>query len=202
MYHSLTFYDGTSRFNTYSTWGLVPETRPSVVPPEPKTKVLDIPSGDGVIDLSESLSGKPVFNNREGEWTFYVLNDYVGSEAPAETIVSIVDTPDSHGGIIRSITVGAASQSSEALDPDRFSNWSDRLQNIMASIQGKRIKVVLDDDPSYYYIGRFYVSDWDSSNDTYSMITISYNVDPHKKGFELGSTGNAIYLVDTGESAL
>ena len=39
-------------------------------PPEPKTYTIDIPGGDGVIDLTESLSGDVVYNNRHQEFTF------------------------------------------------------------------------------------------------------------------------------------
>lgn len=201
MYHSITFYDGTSAFNTYSTWGLVPETRPVVVPPEPKTKYIDIPSGDGVIDLTESLVNKPVFNNREGEWTFYVLNNYVVGYDPGETVISIVDTQDSHGGTIRTITVGPAPAPTPT-EENQYASWADRLQNIMSSIQGKRIKAVLDDDPFFYYAGRFYVSDWDSSGDTYSKITISYSIEPYKRGYNVARHGSAVDLSDTGERAL
>ena len=76
MYHSISFYNGTTKLNTYDDWHLVPEKRPLVVPPTQKTKYLDIPGANGNIDLSDSLTGYPVFNNREGEWNFYVLNDY------------------------------------------------------------------------------------------------------------------------------
>lgn len=201
MYHSISFYDGTSRFNTYSTWGLVPETRPHVVPPEPKTKYLDIPAGNGRIDLTESLTGYPVYNDREGEWVFYVLNDYIASDDPPGGIW-IVDTLDEHGGTIRSISTRSPSPDPSPDGTPTYTNWADRLSAIMNAVQGKKIKAVLDDDDGYYYEGRFYVSDWDSSGETYSTITFSYIVDPYKKGCTIGRTGDAVYLVDTGVSKL
>lgn len=42
----------------------------SLNPPEPKLYTIDIPGGNGVIDLTESLSGDVVYNNREQEFTF------------------------------------------------------------------------------------------------------------------------------------
>ena len=201
MYHSISFYDGTSRFNTYNTWGLVAETRPHVVPPEPKTKYLDLPAGNGRIDLTESLTGYPVYNDREGEWTFYVLNDYTASSGGDVPTVQIVDTLDAAGGTIRSINTHFTPPPSPSGEPT-YLNWADRLSAIMNAIQGQKIKAVLDDDPEYYYNGRFYVSEWDSSGETYSVITISYIVDPYKKGCTIGTSGNTIFLVDTGESKL
>lgn len=201
MYHSISFYDGTSRFNTYNTWGLVPETRPFVVPPEPKTKYLDLPAGNGRIDLTESLTGYPVYNDREGEWTFYVLNDYTATDEPPGGI-KIVDTLDVSGGVIRTISTRATPPAPSPDGTPTYTNWADRLSAIMNAIQGKKIKAVLDDDSDYYYNGRFYVSDWDSSGETYSTITISYVVDPFKKGCTVAESGSAIYLVDTGVSKL
>lgn len=43
-------------------------------PPEPKTYTVDIPGGDGVIDLTESLTGDVAYNNREMEFTFVSLD--------------------------------------------------------------------------------------------------------------------------------
>lgn len=201
MYHSISFYDGTSRFNTYNTWGLVAETRPFVVPPEPKTKYLDLPAGNGRIDLTESLTGYPVYNDREGEWTFYVLNNYTASDDPSGSTITIVDTLDAAGGTIRTISTHAAPSPSPGGTPT-YLNWADRFSAIMNAIQGKKIKAVLDDDPDFYYEGRFYVSDWDSSGDTYSTITISYIVNPYKKSCRVVESGNTVYLVDMGVSKL
>lgn len=72
MYHSVTFGDK----NTWDDWHLVSPTRPSFVPPEQKTTYLDIPGASGAMDLSEMLTGYPIFNNREGSFEFLRLNDY------------------------------------------------------------------------------------------------------------------------------
>ena len=44
-------------------WRLVPASRPVFNPPAQKVKTLEIPGGDGVIDLSQSLTGYPVYQN-------------------------------------------------------------------------------------------------------------------------------------------
>ena len=43
-------------------------------PPEPKTYTVDIPGGDGVIDLTEGLTGDVAYNNREQEFTFAIID--------------------------------------------------------------------------------------------------------------------------------
>lgn len=72
MYHSVTFGDK----NSWEDWHLIPSSRPVINPPEPKTMQLDIPGMSGVIDLSESLTGYPLFKNRTGSIEFIVLNKY------------------------------------------------------------------------------------------------------------------------------
>ena len=72
MYHSINFGEK----NTWSDWHLVPSSRPVFNPPSLKERYLDIPGGDGAIDLTEALTGYPVFNNRTGSLEFIVMNDY------------------------------------------------------------------------------------------------------------------------------
>lgn len=59
--------------DTFDDWRIVPESRPLVSPPEVKTEYVEIPGADGSLDYTEALSGIK-YNNREGSWTFYVLN--------------------------------------------------------------------------------------------------------------------------------
>lgn len=43
-------------------------------PPEPKTYVVDIPGGNGKLDLTDSLLGDTAYNNRKQEFEFYIIN--------------------------------------------------------------------------------------------------------------------------------
>lgn len=56
------------------TFGMVLLDGYTLSPPEPKTYTVDIPGGDGVIDLTQSLTGDVAYNNREQEFNFAVLN--------------------------------------------------------------------------------------------------------------------------------
>lgn len=63
--------------NTWSSWHLIPTTRPSVAPPSFSPKMIDIPGReDGPIDASEYLTGSPSYGSRTGSWEFYVDNDH------------------------------------------------------------------------------------------------------------------------------
>lgn len=72
MYHSINIGDK----NTWDDWHLIPSTRPVFKQPTQKIKTLEIPGGNGVLDLSTALTGYPVYNNREGTLEFNVVNGY------------------------------------------------------------------------------------------------------------------------------
>ena len=62
--------------NTWTDWFLIPSSRPVFNPPKQKTQYLDIPGASGSLDLSESLTPYPIFNDREGTMEFAVDNDH------------------------------------------------------------------------------------------------------------------------------
>ena len=131
-YHSITIGEK----NTWDDWHLVPTSRPKFNMPNVKTNYVDIPGGDGVIDLTTTLTGRPVYGNRQGSFEFLVMNDY--------------------------------------------GDWYERYSDIAMYLHGKEFKAILDDDPDYYYEGRFVLNEWKSDKD-WSRITINYNVGPYKK---------------------
>lgn len=139
MYHSITIGDK----NTWDDWHLIPATRPLFNPPTVKENMVNIPGGDGVLDLTASLAGRPTYNNRTGSWIFYVQNG--------------------------------------------FKDWSVLYSEIMVYLHGQTFKAILEDDPAYFYEGRFSVNQWKSDKD-YSQIVINYNVGPYKK--EINNTGS------------
>ena len=62
-----------------------------------------------------------------------------------------------------------------------FKPWNVLYSEIAAFIHGQRLRCVLEDDPEYYYDGRFWIESWNSNNNgTYSTITIGYSVNPYK----------------------
>lgn len=137
MYHSITI--GTK--NTWDDWHLIPRTRPLVNPPEVKVSQVEIPGGDGSIDLTSVLAGRPTYKNRTGSWEFIVENG--------------------------------------------FKDWSVLFSEIMAYLHGRKLTAILEDDPNYFYEGRFSVNSW-KSDQHYSTIVIDYDVGPYKKENDIG----------------
>ena len=141
MYHSVTFGDK----NTWDDWRLVPASRPVFNPPAQKVKTLAIPGGDGVIDLSQSLTGYPVYQNRTGSIEFIVMND--------------------------------------------FKPWHMAYSDIMDFLHGQKLRAVLEDDPEYFYEGRFTVNAWKSEKDCLVLSLTMMWVPTSGRFFLLQTTG-------------
>lgn len=141
MYHSITIGEK----NTWDDWRLVPISRPVFNPPAQKVKTLDIPGGDGVIDLSQALTGYPVYQNRTGSIEFIVPNGF---------------EPWPLGKIEKQ-------------------RWHMIYSDIMDYLHGQTMRAVLEDDPEYFYEGRFTVNVWKSEKD-WSRIVFDYDVGPYK----------------------
>lgn len=83
--HSLYFFRGdvetfdmANAVNTLKDWYIVPLGRPVINPPMQKRSTIDIPGANGILDLSNSLTHYPVFENRTGQIQFAVLNEKPG----------------------------------------------------------------------------------------------------------------------------
>lgn len=78
------------------------------------------------------------------------------------------------------------------VDPGAW-RWEEAFSDITTFLGGHIYQMVLDDDPEYYYEGRFWVSATQSDRST-NAITIGYDLHPYKrkpkmtKNFTLSST--------------
>ena len=131
---------GDSAVNTFRDWHIVPLGRPVVAPPQQKLQIIDVPGSNGVLDLSNSLTRYPVFQNRTGSMKFAVLNDVPHTD------------------------------------------WITTYTKIMKFLQGTNVKMIMEDDPKYYYEGRVWVDNWDSRSDgTWSELELAYDLFPYRK---------------------
>ena len=75
--HAIYFKVGvtdTDWVSTWDDWHIVPEKRPEIATPPLVENYLSIPGLSGKLDLSEILTGRPVYEQREGTWNFIVMN--------------------------------------------------------------------------------------------------------------------------------
>lgn len=69
------------------TYGLVLLDGYTLSPPSPKTYTVDIPGGNGVIDLTEALTGDVAYENRKQSFDFAIIDPSMGFET-AKTKIS------------------------------------------------------------------------------------------------------------------
>ena len=103
MEAGVTFADS---IHTWRDWGLK-LVSVHIPMPEPKTQLVDIPGGDGSIDLTE-IGGRPAYNDRDGIELAFDLMD------------------------------------------ESYSEWLLRYSEFAREIHGKKVKMVLDDEPDHY----------------------------------------------------
>ena len=67
-----------------------------------------------------------------------------------------------------------------------YQEWEYIYSEIMNYLHGQRMQLILEDDPGFYYEGRFSVNSWRSEKDR-SKIVIDYDVFPYKIDMYLSS---------------
>ena len=61
--------------HSYRDWALVLRKRPKVSPPVPKTKLIQVPGSDKIIDLTQHLTGKVHYEPRTITFEFTMVAD-------------------------------------------------------------------------------------------------------------------------------
>ena len=120
-------------YHTYDDFNMILSEK-KIGSPSPKIETVDVPGGDGVLDLTDYFGGVK-YGNRSLSFDF-------------STITS----------------------------QDEFMNLFSRVQN---ALHGQKMKIVLDEDPDWYYIGRITVSEWKAEKNI-GKLTIDCDCDPYK----------------------
>lgn len=108
-------------------------------PPKPKTYTVDIPGGNGKLDLTESLLGDTAYDNRKQEFIFYIID---------------VDNFEKVKASVSNFLHGRSYNYKITMDPEytyhgRFS-VSSYTYNMYANGRVGIIKVAIDADPFKY----------------------------------------------------
>lgn len=72
-------YDESGFIDTWKDLHLIPTSVPVIQPPPLKTNTIEVPGSNGVVDMTEILVGRPLYENRTGSIDFYIdnsANDY------------------------------------------------------------------------------------------------------------------------------
>ena len=60
-----------------------------------------------------------------------------------------------------------------------YGNWASRRAEIASFLNGRKMKLYLEDEPQYYYEGRFFFKAW-TPDASHSKVTIEYRVKPYR----------------------
>lgn len=94
-YHSLVFGVGSSEYNTWDSWHLIPSEPPAISPPEVKTKFVEIPGRNGQLDITD-IGGQVRYDYRKGSWSFYIADHSMDREDLYNNLQSLF-----HGKIVK-----------------------------------------------------------------------------------------------------
>lgn len=114
--------------------------------PSPKREVIDVPGGDGVLDLTEFF-GAVKYNNRQLSFEFSTM------------------VPQS-----------------------QFMSLFSEVQN---ALHGKKMNIILDDDPEWFYVGRITVSEWKAEKNI-GKLTIDCDCEPFKQSIYTTTVTKAV----------
>lgn len=134
--------------NTLSMWDFFLVTK-TITPPQPKLYKIDVPGGNGSLDLTESLFGSIAYDDRSITMKFRCIGDW--------------------------------------------RMWDIKRTDILAALHGRRMKIIFEDEPTYFYEGRVIVTSFRYNKDVAEM-EVQADCDPFK--YELSSEGSD-WLWDT-----
>ena len=152
--------------------------------------------GDFIYDGSHSITFQ-VVEDENGDIS--VVNEYKTWEdwrmapksrpfvASPQVKTSYVDVPGADGSLDYTDALSGRSNyanrtgSWEFIIDSGFMNWYEEYTDILKKLHGQYFdRIILDDDPEYFWRGRLSVQGNFSPKD-YNMITIEYNLDPYKR---------------------
>ena len=123
------------KYHTEEDWGL--KLVSLYLPmPAPKVQLVEIPGGDGTIDLTE-INGRPAYSDRDGVQLAF---DLVGGS---------------------------------------YESWFQKYSEFARAIHGRKVKMVLGDEPDHYYMVRLYL-DGQKTNPAVGQIILSGTAEPFK----------------------
>ena len=192
MFHSIKIGTDLSALenwvDTWADWGLIPSAKPTVSMAPANIKWQEIPGRSEPIDMTELVTDKVTYKNRTGSWSFIIIDNGT-TVIPGATTTLHLDTYK-HGD------EKAENQNKSKIDSTPWNRKFDfsklyravevRYREIANFLHGKKYKCILEDEPDYYYEGRFQVGNLGSSRSN-STLTINYDLLPMKKHV-LGNT--------------
>lgn len=104
--------------------------------------------------------------------------------APPEVKTSYIEVPGGDGVLDYSEVLTGETRYGQRTGSWEFwlkpgKKWPEVYTGILTKLHGKQVRVVLADDPDFYYTGRVEVNEW-RSEEMDSRIVLDYNLNPYK----------------------
>lgn len=122
--------------HTYYYYGLYVTNTAPIAPPEVRTQYIEVPGRNGNLDLTDALTGRPVYGDRE-------ITLELGGKKPAH-------------------------------------EWPRFFSRFLADVHGKKVKIIFDNDPHCYYVGRAVVSGAYERGNEIATFSVSITAEPYK----------------------
>ena len=108
--------------------------------------------------------------------------------SPPQQKTAVIDIPGTNGVIDLSNSLtkypvfsNRTGSMTFAKDYDK-TDWLTAYTKILKFLQGVNVRMILEDDPLYFYEGAVYVEEFNSKNDgTWSEITLGYSLQPYRR---------------------
>lgn len=163
------------------------------------TLILDVKHSmqEGISDMYHSITFGTVSNGQisgKNTWTdWHLIPSSRPTVAEPGVSTSMIEVPGRKNGPINStyfltnkIVYTPRSGSFEFLVDNDHENWESIRTKIVTFLHGQAMQMVLEDDSSYYYDGRFSLNEW-RSDSWNSVVTINYVLKPYKYSLANGS---------------
>lgn len=125
------------------------------------------------------------FGDKHSYKDFGLILEERPTVSPPEPKTVYVEVPGADGSLdLTEVLTGEVMYKERAITckfgiTDDREKWAAIYSNVLNALNGKRMKIILDEDPEYYYTGRVTVPEWDTDI-AFPTITIKATVDPYK----------------------
>lgn len=182
---SQTGYGPDLEINTLGDLHLIPQERPVIAFPKPITSYVEVPGyKQREVDMTEALTGDVMYGPREGTLLFYYENLYrYATKYHAPVVVTYNEGQPNEYKRLEDFHM--FHMNDPVYGPNRefyycYNTWNEIYFALAHFINGRRIKLVLRDDPTFYYTGRLSVTSFKSGQDSFGTVELTYKLDPYR----------------------
>lgn len=126
------------------------------------------------------------------DWNLIPTSRPVFNPPPVKT--KFIEVPGAHGELDLTTLLTATPMYGNRTGTFQFVfekyniDWATTVSEIANYIHGQNMNAILEDDPLYYYNGRFWITEWPAGS-YFSTISIDYSVSPFKRLISKPETG-------------